>query len=667
MNHRACIRSFPWVLLLIAVPALAATPSWTLLGPPGGTVTALAVDPQDARIVYAATHGGEGIFKSVDGGVTWSPSGEGLSGSSGNGVYCLAIDPRRPAILYAGTLNFGIYKSIDGGASWSPLRGLSAGSVLGVYDLAIDPARPDVVFAATGVGVFETTDGGAHWKARNGGLPPKPSIDDLAIDPGRTSVVYAAVGNSGLYKSVDGGATWAPKNGGLPAGQAVQTLAIDPRRPATIYASTYAGLYKSTNGGGSWSPSNAGLPKAIVKALVIDPRSSRTLYAATFFGTGVFRSDDAGASWSPIDDGLSNRTVWSLAANAQGTILYAGTDGDLQAGGVFQSADGRTWRRTVRGLSALQVSVVAAEAPPPGSPAGSPTALWAGTPSLGVFRSPDGGGTWRQVRIAGVSGPVNSIVVDPIHPGRAYVLAYGPDAGTVLIHLYETTDAGRTWARLAYPRLGDGPFSGLTRDPRTGTLWLLGTGLARSTDGGATWTAADAGIDLQDLLTDVAFDPSSPQVLYAAGFRPAFHFEPSEERLYKSLDGGASWARVDDPALAATHGLLKVVVSPVSSQVVMVTSFGALFRSTDAGTHWTQVAEAPQNGPITDLVAGPDGTLYAATGTTGVYTSRDGLSWTALGGLASPDALDLAVDPLHPRILYAGTESAGIERCAVPR
>jgi photosystem II stability/assembly factor-like uncharacterized protein len=652
-------RTLPFLILLLAAPALAASGRWSLLGPDGGTVTTLAVDPLNPRIVYAGTRDGEGVFKSRDGGETWSPSGEGLPKLPGSGVFCLAIAPRRPAILYVGTLNFGIYKSTDGGASWSPSRrGLSA-NLLGVEALAIDPRAPDTVLAGTGVGIFKTTDGGANWKLRNGGLPATPVISDLAIDPKRPAVVYAAAGTSGLYKSTNGGETWAPAHHGLPAGLAVATLAIDPRRSATVYAATYAGLYKSVDAGASWFPANAGLPKAVVSALAIDPRSSRTLFAGTFFGTGVFRSDDGGASWSPIDDGLGNRVIWTLAINPQGRV-YAGTDGESKPGGVFQSADGRTWSRTVRGLSALNVTEVAVEP-------GEPSVLWAGTASLGVFRSPNEGGVWRRVPIARVSGPVNAIVPDPAHPGTACVLAYEPDGfGGLAIHLFKTADAGRTWARLANPAVTAGPFLGLTRDPRNGTLWLAGYGLARSADGGLTWTAP-SGIASSDLLVDVGFDPFSPQVLYAAGYLPPpSRFSPSEARLYKSTDGGASWTR-SDTGLAGTGGVQKVLVSPANPRVIYAASFSTLFRSTDAGAHWDHVADAPQQGAITDLAAGPDGTLYAATGNTGVYSSPDGLVWTSISdGLSSLAVHDLELDPAHPDTLYAATGSAGIEAYTFP-
>ncbi len=533
-------RALPFLILLLAAPVLAATGRWSPLGPDGGTVTALAVDPVDSRIVYAATQKGEGVFKSRDGGETWSPSGAGLPKIPGNSVFCLAIDPRRPRILYAGTLNFGIYKSTDGGASWSPSqRGLNA-NLLGVSALAIDPRAPDTVFAGTGVGVFKTTDGGANWKLRNGGLPDAPLISDLEIDPKRTAVLYAAVGTSGVYKSANGGETWRPIHTGLPARQGVDTLAIDPRRPATVYASTYAGLFKSTNGGASWLPSNAGLPKSIVSALVIDPRDSRTLFAGTFFGTGAFRSDDGGASWSPIDDGLSNPVIWALAITPQGTV-YAATEGDGKPGGVFQSADGRTWRRTVRGLSTLEITALAAE----GAGPGAPSILWAGTPSLGVFRSLNGGGVWRRVPVPGVSGPVNADR-RRIPPMRARPTSW-PSSGTRLRRArdppVQDPRRGADLVPSPFPRHATSGPSSICSAIRATAPCGSPAPASRAAPTAASPGRFRAGSRARTSSSMSAFDPSSPQVLYAAGYLPPpSRFEPvrgapvQEHRRRRLLD-----------------------------------------------------------------------------------------------------------------------------------
>jgi photosystem II stability/assembly factor-like uncharacterized protein len=654
-RFRPLVFLLPLLAVTFAGTSRAAISSWTPLGPDGGSVTAVAADPVHPKVLYAVLAGQPGIYKSVDAGASWSPRRAGLPS-----VRCLAIDPRRTAMLYAGT-NAGVFKSSDGGASWSPSRQGLSGAALTVLTLTPDPTASGVVYAVTAGGVFKTVDGGDRWRPANGKLPLSTGLSALAVTPGQPNVLYVAFNDGhGLYKSVNGGASWTLSEKGIPASRLILALAVDPRHAATVYAGSYEGLYKSTNAGASWSLSNTGLGGAVVSSLVIDPQNPRTLFAGTIFSQGVFRSQDAGASWSLIDDGLGRLHIFALAIDPQGTV-YAGTAGDFQPGGVFQSTDGQTWHRLVQGLSGVRVTVVAAEA----TAAGAPTALWAATPSLGVVRSPNGGGVWRRMTGLGALYSVQSIVVDPAHPGTTFILAYVPIPFNAVPHVFKTTDDGRSWSQLA-AELTDGgnPFFTLRRDPVTGTLWLFGFGVARSDDGGATWTPV-VDISPASFISDLAFDPSSPGVLYAGGVLQAPGLGSDEPLLYKSTDGGASWARIDGDGTPAAQ---RLVVSPSSSLVLYAASGSSLFRSVDAGLHWSQVATTPQNGLITDLVAMPDGALYAATNNSGVYTSRDGLTLTAIHrGLGSLDVPDLCLDPRNPSILYAGTGSSGVETYTVPR
>jgi len=653
------------LLLLAATPALADTGRWSLLGPDGGTVSALAVDPVNPRIVYAGTREGEGVFKSLDGGVTWSRAGAGLPKRNLTGVVALAIDSQRPEILYAGTTNAGVFKSADGGGSWSQVRqGMPV--VPGVWSLATDPRTSGTVYAFTDSAPFKSTDGGAHWRVNANGLLAAPRV--LAIDPRRPRVIYAGVDKIGVSRSTDGGETWAPTGPGLPPEAVFSALVVSPERPGAVYTATSSGVFRSVNGGADWTPAGAGLPASPsphLSALAIDPKDPRVLFAGTL-GAGVFRSDDAGASWSPARAGLSDSEVWALAIHPQGAVLYAGTTGGDRyyqgdgPGGVFQTTDGRTWRRTVRGLVAVKVTVMAAgpEDPP---------VLWAGTENLGLFRSLNGGITWRSIPL-GVSGAVTGIAADPNHPGTAYVTVFvtNPPGNVVAEALFKTTDSGRTWSHL--PPSSTLLFYGLELAPRTSALWrfLIGT-IERSTDGGLTWTGSSAGIGATDVVTTMAFDSADPQVLYAAGYLPPVsRLDTFKVRLYRSADGGATWTRID-AGLPEVGGIQKFLVSAVDPRTLYAADGGLLFRSTDTGAHWEQVATALQYGSITDLLAAPDGTLYAATSNAGVYSSRDGVSWTRInGGLASFDIDDLALAPAHPGTVYAATASGGVEERSTP-
>ena len=288
-------------------------------------VAALVVDPQTPDTDYAGIQSASSfgvsdapvVFKTTDGGASWSPASSGLPEHTG--VNALAIDPQNPSTLYVQT-DWRLFKSADAGVSWIE-AGLSTSNagLLTYYccfayvsALAIDPQTPSTLYAAIyGYGVFKSTDGATSWSAANVGFTVL-SIGALAIDPQNPNVLYAGTGNycgctddppgSGVWKSTDGGTSWGTANSGLPSFPpgpyslgfpAVVSLAIDPLNPSTVYAATQGfGVFKSTDGGTSWSAVNSGLPVSPsgsyrnINALAIDPQNPSTVYAGT--ADGVF-------------------------------------------------------------------------------------------------------------------------------------------------------------------------------------------------------------------------------------------------------------------------------------------------------------------------------------------------------------------------------------------
>jgi len=316
--------------------------AWTPIGPysetnpNSATVNSLATDTRTATL-YASLFS-DGVFKSTDAGGTWSAGNSGLPYVVGFGIRSLAIDPQTPAILYAAVVGdpwanpgwVGIYKSSDGGGTWSlasPLAEFNA--------LAIDPLTPTTVYAGSDRdGVFKSTDAGATWSHHNTGLTHR-RVHAVAIDPQTPTTLYAAgdfvPGDSnggvsgGVFKSTDGGDSWTQVNTGL-SRLNVRTLAIDPRTPTTLYAGTYeGGVFKSSDGGGTWSPANTGLADLNIHTLVIDPQTPTTLYAGTG-NRGVFKSADGSGRWNALDTGLPTHYMIALATDPQTpSTLYAAT------------------------------------------------------------------------------------------------------------------------------------------------------------------------------------------------------------------------------------------------------------------------------------------------------------------------------------------------------
>src|SRR2546425_19117 len=196
---------------------------WTTNGPEGGSISALAVDPQTPTTLYAGTTSA-GVFKSIDGGTHWRAVNAGLGATT---VRALAIDPQTPTALYAATWGGGVFKSTDGGANWS---NISSGlidpygvRVSAIAAMAINPQTPTTLYAGTNQGVFKSTDGGSSWSA----IRPGPGYTRaLAIDSQPTTTLYAGTWAGG-FKSTDGATNWNAVNTGL-TNLTVETLAIDP-------------------------------------------------------------------------------------------------------------------------------------------------------------------------------------------------------------------------------------------------------------------------------------------------------------------------------------------------------------------------------------------------------------------------------------------------------
>ncbi len=297
------------------------------------TISSLAIDPHHAHIVFAGA-GPQGLFRSSDGGAHWLPVARGLKN-----VTAVALDPHHPAtVLAASRPSHRIARSADGGRTWQP-----AGSGMTANVLALALAGDRAYAGTASRGVFRSRDGRRSWQGISG--PGNEYVQALAISPGDPDLVYAGnLGSNarGLYRSADGGQTWQRLTETL-RDPDVSAVALDPTSPASIYIGTAGeGVFKSTDGGAGWQPASTGLPRITLKgttaagkvtswtgtvgitALAVDPARPATLYTATS-GSGIFRSTDAGRTWRPFNAGLDVFDVASLAIDATGRTLYAGT------------------------------------------------------------------------------------------------------------------------------------------------------------------------------------------------------------------------------------------------------------------------------------------------------------------------------------------------------
>jgi len=685
----------------ILLAAAAAAQNWTSVGPPGGTITALAVSPLAPQRVFAGARSG-GLYRSLDGGGTWAPAA--VSEIGGDTVNALAIDPDDAAVVWAGTESKGVLRSGDGGTTWTPMSaGLPSytSRYPEVLALAVDPANLSLVLAGLGANpvggkpmVYRTGNAGQTWTETTGAGFEDQRINDLTFGAG---VAFAATDFKGVWVSEDGGLTWEHVGDDTLDGTSVEALAVDestapprlfialsdsvytatpPASPAPVsarraskwavavflYAASYGFKYNRAilialeKGEFPPKPEPTPAPGAVARAAVSE---APVIYTGTLT-SGVQRSIDGGASWAAYNGGLDPVEVDELAA-ADGT-LFAGTDGS----GVWRRTAGAPgWTRSSAGLLATTVTAIAVD------PA-HPATLYAGTEGGGVLKSIDAGVTWNPVGFAtmvvNAFDPwVADVAVDPSDPSVVYAL--------IDRYLFRSENAGASWTRYTLP---SGIYANdLLVFPNGGStvLWAGGSGgVVRSGDGGKTWTRPDP--TFTQNVQALAGAPATPQTLYAGTYSSG---------VYKSTNDGVSWGPVNNDGGSGflTNGHVSALaVDPKAPDTVYAGVDGhALYKTSNGGVSWenltdglldqasftfatlSSIAVHPTN--TQTLFASAAGSNFSsAVAFLGVYRSNDGgAHWTKFGnGLSSTETELVIFDPTTPNRLYAGTRGRGAFR-----
>jgi uncharacterized protein (TIGR03437 family) len=278
-------------------------------------ISAAAAAPSNPGTLYAASN--NQIWKSTDAGSTWTMVFQFPSGAR---VFGLAADPTTSSTVYAGTATLGIFKSIDGGLTWAAINSgipASPNGSIGIGGVWIEPAAPNVIFATTGFGFARSTDGGNTWILVAGNY----SFRLLLFDPFTAGTLYSVVGNA-ILKSTDDGQTFN-RISTLPDQTALFTLAPDPHHAGVLYAGTSAGVYQSSDGGVTWSLKLAG----VTTVLAADPNSSA--FYANLSSYGIVKSTDGFATTSPV--GANEPSVVQLIVSGPNLFEISGPTSDVFA------------------------------------------------------------------------------------------------------------------------------------------------------------------------------------------------------------------------------------------------------------------------------------------------------------------------------------------------
>jgi photosystem II stability/assembly factor-like uncharacterized protein len=656
---------------------------WRLIGPfRAGRVLAVSGVPGQPQHFYFGSVNG-GVWETINAGRTWKPVFDSQPIGS---IGALAIAPSNPNVIYVGSgeadmrsdisQGDGMYKSTDGGKSWTHI-GLADSQQIG--RVIVHPANPDLVYvAALGHpyaanrerGVFRSADGGATWtKILGGGIRgPRPEargLDqdtgaiDLAFEPGNPRIIYAALwqtrrtpwsvyppsngAGSGLFKSTDGGDSWTELHVTAKPGRI--GVAVAPSQPARVYAIVDAeagGMYRSDDRGATWtrvaSDSRIWSRGWYFGQITVEPKNADVVYSCN---VNLYRSADAGVTWAPVKGapgGDDYHQLWIDPDHPERRIL------GVDQGTVVSVDNGATWSSWFNQPTGQFYHVITDNRFPYWVYGSQQDSGAAGVPSR---TSEYDGISMTEFREITAGGESDNVAPDPKDPE----VLYGGRVERLDMRTHQTQNVDPTFA---YPnvdrRTWTLPLVFSPRDPRV--LYFSNQRLFRTEDGGKHWTIISPDLTREDPGTPANLDPATA-ALKPGGPRLGVIYTIAPSRLadhdlwagtddgliWRTLDEGAHWTNITPPALTAWSKVGIIETSHFDPQ----TAYAAIdrhrlddfkpyvYRTHDGGKTWQLAANGI--GTFVNVVREDPvrrGLLYAGS-EKGVFVSfDDGDHWQPL-------------------------------------
>jgi photosystem II stability/assembly factor-like uncharacterized protein len=678
-------------------PKLYGAMKWRLIGPfRGGRVLAVTGVVSQPNTYYMGAVAG-GVWKTTDGGITWDPLFDKQSVSS---IGAIAVSDSDPNVVYAGTgeacirgnISFGdgVYRSNDGGKTWTNI-GLKDSRHIGA--VIVHPTNPDTVFvAALGHaygpnaerGIFRTRDGGKTWEKvlylddRTGGI-------DVVFDPHNPHVLFAAMwegyrtpwtlnsggAKDGLFRSNDDGTTWKRVEGhGMPEGPLGRIgVSVSGEDSNVVYALIEAkkgGLYRSDDGGENWALINEDhrfRQRAWYFTHVwADPKDAYKVYIAN---TGLFRSTDGGKTFDRINAPHGDHHGLWIDPNNPNRMINAND------GGATISVDGgRNWS-TQNNQPTAQFYHIVADNDFPYHIYGTQQ----DNSSVGIATASDNGYIDRPDWDAVGGGESGYVAVDPRDSNIVYAGSYFGDITRYDKRTHQAQNIqqwpldpdGYNAAAQKYRYTWTMPIVFSPHDPNE--LYHSAQFLFRSTDGGHSWqtispdltrndkskqqdsggpiTRDQASIEFYDLIFTVAESPKQKGVIWAG---------TDDGLIQLTRDDGKSWSNVTPKGFPEWAMISLIEPSPFDAG----TAYAAIdahkldnfkpyiFKTADFGKTWTMLTTGLPDGSYVHAVREDPkrkGMLYAGT-ETGIWVSfDDGAHWQSL-------QLNLPTTPIHDLIIH---------------
>ena len=679
-------------------PSLFSGLTYRLLGnfSRGGRSHTIVGVPSQPGVFYMGAANG-GLFKTTDNGGAWAPITDGqiAVGSTGS----VAVSDSNPDIVWLGTGSpdprgnisngDGVYKSIDAGKTWTHM-GLEKAGLIG--RVRIHPTNPEIVFVSVignisgpnkERGVYRTKDGGKMWELVLS-ISDKTGSVDMSMDPKNPNVIFASMWTvrreswsitsgsmeGGLYRTLDGGTTWQKLTNGLPSKVMVGKIAVaisgaDSKRVYALIeaANDEGGVFKSDDGGTVWTRVNATRDlqqRAFYYArLYADPVEIDTIYG---LNTGIYKSTDGGKTFTGFRGTHSDNHDWWINPKNNKIIANA-NDG----GGAITLDGGTTWSSQDNQPTAEIYRIDTDRRWP----------YWVygaqqDNGSVGV--SSDG----TTPYIEAGPGEAGYLAVDPRNPNVNYAGNYG---GTLVridrtngisesVRIYEDSQTGQRASEMKYRQQWNAPIKLSPHNPDV--VYTTSQYVHRSKDAGQTWEVISPDLTRND-KTKMDFSGGGGITRDSTGvevFCTIFQFEESpatpglfwagsdDGLLHLSRDAGKTWQNITPTGLPEFATINAIDLNAKLPGRAVVTAYRHLtndftpyvYLTTDYGKTWKRIADGkngiPVGHPVRVVREDPNklGLMYAGT-EYGMYASFDeGAHWQKLQlNLPATPIMDLRV------------------------
>lgn len=600
--------------------------NWAQLGPFGfiseyglGRVNVVAYDPNDNNVLWLGAASG-GLWKSIDGGQSWVSLSNDFRMM---GISDIVVDPEDSDVVYIATgdrdagdtYTYGIFKSLDGGNTWTKTNFPNADRITRVL---LNPENSQQLYASTNGGIYKTNDGGNNWDYILSGS----YIREMEFKPGDFNTVYATKysysgGSFSFFRTGDGIHFSKVPVSGISEDVSRVSIGVTPDNPEIVYLcaginksgwdeNDFDGIFKSLDSGLTFSKVVSDIPPELGSqswydwTFAVSPDNSDELFAG---GVRFYRSTDGGVNWdlSSNWDNPNNNDHFHVDHHYAGfqpetNVLFVGNDG-----GVYKSENkGLYWESLNEDLSITQYYEIS-------SAANDPALIIGGSQDNGTHLLKEG--DWNRV----MGGDGMECIIDYSNSDIIY-------ASYQQGYLRKSKNKGRNFRDMLTSDMTGEAGAWVTPfviDPKQPNILYAGyESIWKTEDYGDNWDKISTKLYDEATVRGIKVAPSNTDYIYV------FYYDA----LFRSTDKGSTWEEINKPSGSSINDL---VISHIDPNKLWLAMYKSVYTSLDGGNSWTEITGTLPNVPMTalEIQNNDNESLYVGTYIGVFYTNNTLSDW----------------------------------------